>query len=245
MPMDDKLKQAITLAREHYQKRDYAKCERYLARIMESEAADFADIRNMMGVIHHDCGRLEEAKECFEKALQINANYTEASLNLAVACNDLGDYEHAQDVYRQAMSRNDATGEGVDHFARGKIANLHAEVAQAYVDLAMPNEAIQQLRGAIRLCPTFADLRIKLADVYQQVGDMAAAKYELSEAIRVRPDYAHAHVAMGVILLVTGQRARAIEEWDEALRLNPDDRSAQMYLRVAKNPPVRSVAPPD
>lgn len=242
--MEDNLKQSIALGREHYSKREYDKAERHLQKVVSMGAHGFADIHNMMGVIHHDRGRLEEARDEFQRALDINPRYTEAALNLAVTHNDLGDYQSAQQTYRKAIGRDTHESGLPDPFARGKIANLHAEIAQAYVDLDMHNEAIQEYRSAIRLCPQFADIRVKLADVYRLVGDLPSARYELSEAIRVRPDYLRARVAMGVVYLVSGQRAQAIDEWEQALKLDPHDKSARMYLRMAKDPPVRSEPPP-
>ena len=242
--MDEKLKQAIALGREHYAKREYDKAERHLRRVVESQACAFADIHNMLGVIQHDRGCLEEARDAFKRALELNPHYTEAALNLAVTCNDLGDYEHAQAVYRGALRKSEQGPSRGDSFARGKIANLHAEVGQAYVDLGMPYDAIKQYRSAIRLCPNFADLRVKLAEIYQQLGDLVSAKYELTEAIHSRPEYTRARVALGVALLMTGQKQQAISEWEQALAQDPDDRAAQMYLRIARNDLTRTMPPP-
>lgn len=241
--MDEKLKQAIALGREHYEKRDYDKAEHFLSQAIRQGGHRFADVHNMMGVIHHDRGRLEEARSEFQHALELNPNYTEAALNLAVTHNDLGEYDSAQLVYRSAI-RPDARGaQDVDGFAKGKIANLHAELAQAYLDVGMPNEAVQEYRNAIRLCPHFADLRVRLANVYRQLGDLVAARYELEEAVRVRPGYNPARIAMGVLLLVSGQRQKALDQWEEALRMEPDNKAAQMYLRMARNPPAASEPP--
>jgi tetratricopeptide (TPR) repeat protein len=241
--MDEKLKQAIALGREHYEKRDYDKAEHFLSTVISQGGHRFADVHNMMGVIHHDRGRLEDAREEFRRALALNPHYTEAALNLAVTHNDLGEYEAAQNVYRGAIKREARGPEDVDGFAKGKIANIHAELAQAYLDVGMPNEAVQEYRNAIRLCPHFADLRVRLANVYRQIGDLVAARYELEEAVRVRPAYNPARVAMGVLLLVSGQRQKAVEQWEEALRLEPDNKAAQMYLRMARNPPAASEPP--
>ena len=242
--MNEKLKQAIALGREHYANREYGKAERHLKHVVEAEqAAMFPDIHNMLGVIQHDRGNLLEAKAAFGRALAINPNYTEAALNLAVTCNDLGNYDEAQQIYRRALRRTEyGSGKG-DRYARGKVANLHAEVAQAYLDMGLVEEAIKQYRAAVRLCPKFADLRVKLAEVYQQVGDVVSAKYELSEAIEARPEYTRARNLMGVVLLVTGHRDLAIAEWEKALSMDPDDRATQMYLRMAKVPPMLSVPP--
>ena len=91
-----------------------------------------------------------------------------------------------------------------------------AELAQAYLEVGLTTEAIQELRNGLRLRPQFADLRVRLGEVYQQAGDVAAAKYEFKEAIRVKPNYARAHTALGLALLVSGQRKKAIEEWTRA-----------------------------
>lgn len=243
MDLDDKLKQAIALGREHYEKREYDKAEHFLARVIAQGGNRFADVHNMMGVVHHDKGRLEEAQEEFLRALDLNPHYTEAALNLAVTYNDLGEYDKAQQVYRTAIARDVRGPDDVDGFAKGKIANLHAELAQAYLDVGMPNEAIQEYRNAIRLCPHFADLRVRLSNVYRQTGDLAAARFELEEAVRVRPAYNTARVAMGILLLVSGQRQKAIEQWEEALRAEPDNKVAAMYLRMARNPPAVTEPP--
>jgi Tfp pilus assembly protein PilF len=241
--MDETLKQAVALGREHYEKREYDKAESHLCTVIAA-GHRYADIHNMMGVIHHDRGRLEAARDSFKRALEINPSYTEAALNLAVTYNDLGHYELAQQVYRNAIHRDSRGHQEIDPFAKGKIANLHAEIAYAYLEVDMPNEAVQEYRNAIRLCPQFADLRVKLAEVLRQLGDMAASRHQLEEAIRARPDYGPARVALGVLMLIAGRRDEAEEVWREALRLDPQNKVAEMYLRMAQNPPLPSQPPP-
>ena len=232
--MDDRTKQILSLGREHYDKREFDKAEHYLRQVLDRGDKGFADVYNMLGVIHHDRGRFDEAQASFEEALQINPNYTEAALNLAVTYNDLGRYDEAKRIYGAALSRGDATPGQLDPFVKGKIANLHAEVAQAYVDAGMPGDAMHELRKAILLCPTFADLRLKLSNLYRQTGDLDAAKFELDEAIAARPRYLPAHVALGVTLLSQGNAKAAIVAWEKALEIDPDHKAAQMYLRMAK-----------
>lgn len=233
--MDERTKQLLSLGREHYDKREFDKAEHYLRQVLErAEAKTFADVYNMLGVIHHDRGKFDEAQASFEEALSINPNYTEAALNLAVTYNDLGRYDEAKRIYGAALSRGEATPGQLDPFVKGKIANLHAEVAQAYVDAGMPGDAMHELRKAILLCPTFADLRLKLSNLYRQTGDLDAAKFELDEAIAARPRYLPAHVALGVTLLSQGDAKAAIAAWEKALEIDPDHKAAQMYLRMAK-----------
>lgn len=236
--MDDRTKQLLALGREHYEKREFTRAEPYLRQVLERPEGRFADVHNMLGVIHHDAGRLEEAQARFEEALAINPNYTEAALNLAVTYNDLGRYDEAKKIYQAALAKGAESPGKLDPFVKGKIANLHAEVAQAYVDVGMLADAKHELRKAILLCPTFADLRLRLANLYRQSGDLDAAKFELEEAVGARPRYVPAWVSLGVTMLAKGDGAAAIRSWEHALSIDPEHKAAQMYLRMARSSPT-------
>mgnify|MGYP001115794305 CR=1 FL=1 len=232
--MDERIKQWIARGREHYDKREFDQAEQLLVRVL-SNSDRFADVQNMMGVIHHDRGRLTAARECFERALELNPRYTEAALNLVVTYNDLKLYEEAQKIYKDMVDLTRGP-QNVEPFARGKIANLHAEVAQAYLDAGLLSESAQELRKAIDLCPHFADLRLRLANVYRQWGEPVAARLELEEAVKARPGYIPTRIALGVVLLILGHTEEAIEQWQEVVTLDPENQSAKMYLRIANNP---------
>ena len=232
--MDDRTKQLLALGREHYDKREFDKADHYLGQVVERDLA-FADVHNMLGVIRHDRGQLVEARAAFERALEINPRYTEAALNLAVTFNDLGRYEEAKAIYQQAMARGQEAPGKLDPFVKGKIANLHADVALAYEGVGMLTEATHEYRRAVLLCPHFADLRLRLANVYRQQGDLEAARFELSEALTQRPDYVPARIALGVVLLAQEKTAEAIEAWERALENEPGHKAAEMYLRMARS----------
>ncbi|MGL1241067.1 tetratricopeptide repeat protein, partial [Vibrio parahaemolyticus] len=85
----------------------------------------------------------------FERALEINPSYTEAALNLAVTYNDRGKYEAARAVYARIKGKPSGSISTLDPFARGKLANMHADLAQAYADSGLPREAIEELSKAV------------------------------------------------------------------------------------------------
>src|SRR5579871_2256476 len=142
--MDEHTKQLLLLGREHYQKREFDKAEGLLRQVLDKNDR-LADVHDMLGVICHTRGNFAQAEHHFERALNINPSYTEAALNLAVTYNDRGKYEAARQIY--ARIKGTPSG-GLDPFARGKIANMHAEVGQAYADAGMPAEAIAEYERA-------------------------------------------------------------------------------------------------
>ena len=241
-PLEDKTKELVALGREHYDKREYEKAERFLVKALP-EADGYADVHNMLGVIEHDKGRIDAAREHFERAQALNGAYTEALLNLAVTYNDLGRYEDAQQVYRQALRKGARRAPSIDPFARGKIANMHGALAQAYLDLDLTAEAARELRQGLSLCPDFSDLRLRLANVLRQCDELDEAKHELQQAVLARPSYVPARNALGVVLLQLGERHAAVAQWEAVVELEPDDKAAQLYLRMARNPPAASDPP--
>jgi tetratricopeptide (TPR) repeat protein len=231
--MDEHTKQLLLLGREHYQKRELDKAERMLRQVLENDDR-LADVHDMLGVICHTRGNFIQAEHHFERALGINPNYTEAALNLAVTYNDRGKYEAARQVYSRIKGTPGGSLRGLDPFARGKLANMHAEVGQAYADAQLVREAITEYEKAVALCPQFADLRTRLGTLLREVNDLPRAREQYEAAIASRPSYVPARIQLGVTLLSLGEGDAASEQWRKVLDVEPDNVRAKMYLRMVE-----------
>ena len=177
--LDDSLKQALTLGRAYYLKKEYARAEQYLSQVVEQNQS-FADVYNMLGVVYHDQGQYQKAQRSFEAALRINPGYTDAALNLAIIYNDTGKYQAARDTYQQALSRSGAAPGQVDRFVKGKLANMYADIGDVWLSAGMHGEAAREYQRALELCPTFVDIRARLAAAHRDSGarEEAIAEYE-------------------------------------------------------------------
>jgi tetratricopeptide (TPR) repeat protein len=240
--MDEHTKQLLLLGREHYQKRELDKAEPMLRQVIEHDDR-LADVHDMLGVICHSRGNFAQAEYHFERALAINPNYTEAALNLAVTYNDRGKYEAARQVYSRIKGAPGGNLQGLDPFARGKIANMHAEVGQAYADAGLVREAIGEFEKAVGLCPQFADLRTRLGTLLREINEMPRAREQYEAAVNARPSYVPARIQLGVTLLALGESDAAREQWKKVLEIEPENVRAKMYLRMMANTTSRPPPP--
>lgn len=239
--MNERVKQLLVLGREHYAKREFDKAEQMLRMVLEEEDR-YADVHDMLGVIAHSRGNFLVAERHFERALELNPAYTEAALNLAVTYNDRGKYEKAREVYSRIKVGPGGSAQGLDPFARGKLANMHADVAQAYADAGLPREAIREYEKATTLCPQFADLQVKLGTLLREVNDLPAARAHYEAALQAKPSYVPARLQLGVTLLALGEAAAAEEHWRQVIEVEPENSQAKMYLRMLER--TRASLPP-
>jgi tetratricopeptide (TPR) repeat protein len=233
-PIDDRLRQLIALGREHYRANEYDKAEGYLSRAVKQHQG-FADVYNMLGVIYHSNNRFAEAEEAFEQALRINPNYTEAALNLSVTYNDRGKYQQAREVYAVALQSSYQAPRSLDPFARGKIANMHAELGAVYAGVGLYHESVREFLKALDLCPSFIDIRTRLGHVYRDMGSHDAAIVAYEDVKREKPDYLPARVALGVTLFSIGRKAEAVREWEAVLSIDANEKQAAAYLRMVED----------
>lgn len=232
--MDEKLREALATGRALYAKKEYARAEPYLSQVAAARVP-YADVYNMLGVIHHDGGQFSKAQGCFEEALRINPSYTEASLNLAVTYNDMGRYQEAKDIYLSALTQSTRPGAKLDSFVLGKLANMYAEIAEVYVSAGAFEEAAAELRRALALRPTFKDLRLQLAQALRDAGRAEDALRELKTILAQSPDFLPARIHYGITLFSVGESAEAVRTLEAVLEDHPGDRRATLYLEMIKS----------
>lgn len=225
--------ESYELGKKAFEEKNYTDAQMYLEEVLK-EKDNFADVDNMLGFIHYTAGRHEAAIKYFEKALKINPNYTEVSLNLAVIYNEMGEFDKAQGVYAKAKEADGSSAASyLDPFAKGKLANMHAEIGTIYHDLNLYKDAVDEYRKAIQLRPSFVDIKNKLGVVYRDMRDYSKAINELKEAITANPDYTPARINIGITYYAMGQIEKAKAEWLKVLHKNPNDKKAQMYMNLA------------
>lgn len=191
---------------------------------------DFADVCNKLGQLYHGKGDYLRAKEFLSRAVTLNPNYTEASLNLAVTLNEMKQYGRAKEVVEQAQVRAARKRSNLDPFVAGKLANKHKELGDIYRQLGMLSDCVEEYRKALNLSPTFADIQVKMGVVLREMGRIEDALEALVQATETRPDFSDARIQLGITYFSQGFLDRARQEWEEVLAASPENRKARMYL---------------
>ncbi len=217
---------------EAFSKADYDEAQRRFERLIES-GHNFADVLNKLGFIYSMKGNFENAVTYLKKALEINPRYTEAAINLAFVLSELGRYDESLEL-REKIKGNvfDAKDKNVDPYVLGKIANMHAEIAERYVELKWYEEAIEEYKKALKLRPSFVDIRTKLAVLEREQGRVEDAIEHLTQCLLENPNYLPAYVQLGLSYYSMGEYELARKQWENVLKKDPNNTVAKTYINM-------------
>ena len=110
-----------------------------------------------------------QAREAYQRALELDPAHTGASTNLGRLWHDAGQLAHAERVYRAALEHN------------RKDPLLLFNLAVVLEDAGRGREAVPLYEAALTADPKFADCHYNLALAYQAVGDARRAIRHLGE----------------------------------------------------------------
>ena len=107
------------------------------------------------------------------------------------------------------------------------LARMHGDdvtyfnIGTALLDLHRPAEAMDQLKRAEKINPSFPATYNNLGLASQQMGDLSQARRYFERAIALDPEMATAHFNLGQVCLKQGDRSLAAACFREAVRLDP------------------------
>src|SRR5438105_2039658 len=201
-------------------------------------------------------GRLEEAVEQYNIALQFDPKDAKAHTSLAVALTGQAKFDAAVPhmetalrlepnkpdfhlVYATLLQRIGHNDEAALHFEtairlKPDSVEAHYSYAAFLAGLGNNDEYISELRRVLQLRPDYPYAELRLADALLPNGNLKEAEGHYLAALRADPKRTVCYDSLGKAYLSQGQTSQAMIQFSEALRLNPEYKEAEENLRIAK-----------
>ena len=165
----------------------------------------------------------QEARDCFQRALELAASYAHASAGLALALTHAGNVGWGE---REALH-----DEALMHARNAVRTDPRDPLGQLALGLVLQNsgfppaEAAEPLSEAIRLDPSYAGAHANLGMVYNFMNRPHDALPQIELALRLSPHDPRRFIWLPVLIVshyLSGRYKEALAAAQETLRLKPD-----------------------
>jgi len=187
-----------------------AEAARLYRELLASDPRDFT-ARHLLGVIHAQQGRNQDALADMDAALAIRPDDADAQLNRANVLKALGRQEDALEGYARALELKPQWPQAL---------NNRGTVLQAQGDY---EEALAHYDRALAAAPDYAEALNNRGSVLQDLKRPAEALQAYDRALRRAPNFAAAFNNRGSVLMELRRFADALSCFDRALALRPGD----------------------
>jgi tetratricopeptide (TPR) repeat protein len=189
-------------------------------------------VHHLIGVSLSLLGRSEEALTQFRHALELNPRYLEALIHQGLVLSELGRATESEEAFRRAAESVAPSTAGLPAPVAARLANQHAELADAYAEAGALARAIEQYERALELGPGFQDLRYRMARVMLEAGRPLEARDALEDVLRARPNFVDAEAALGLAHFLSGDGIGARDVWRACLARRPENARVEAYLAM-------------
>jgi tetratricopeptide (TPR) repeat protein len=221
----------LTRARERFAVQDYYGTIHLLEEIVAGGRA-FADVHHLLGVSLSLLGQRERALAEFARALELNPRYLEALIHQGLVLYEMGRETEAEASFRRASASVSPSSNGLPAPVAARLANQHAELADAYAEAGALDRAVDQYRRALELGPGYVDLRYRMARLLLESGRSLEAREALEEVLRTRPKFVDACAALGLAHYLSGDALGARDIWKGCLKRRPENVRVEAYLAM-------------
>lgn len=188
------------------------------------------NIRENLGVVAWNHGRIDEAEKEWSMALKLNPNSPITLTNLGLVYAKRKQYHLAEQYFRQAMLR------------KPDYTDPHLNLGSMMMDLGRFDEAEPQLRAAAALSPLTPSCHNKLGKLYLKEGRLSDAAEQFSQSVQAAQNF-EGYDGLGDLYLRQQDLKRAGQAYAAAVETNPYDSSAHFGLaRIAARAGRRQMA---
>jgi len=174
------------------------------------------------GIGHFEAGRLEPARDCFERALALAPGRPSLLGNLGVTLFHLRRWDDAVPLLRQALAAEPANAEA------WACLGLASEALERW------QEADDALGKALEISPPKAALWLARGGCRLRLGRTEDAMRAFDKAVEVAPGFARAWSARGSLLRELGRREEAAHCFEKAIALGEEPELHAWFLAAVR-----------
>jgi len=207
------------LAYAYLENQELEKAENLYLEIIETEASA-ADYLNL-AKIKEKQGKLNQAVEYYESALDLNGTQSSLYLNLGNLYQRLNNYNSAVSIFNQGIK------------FRKDFAPYYIGLGKSYIELENYDRAQTALETAVEINKNSYYSYYLLGNIEKVKGNLNQALNYYSQALKYNPNYVEAYLAEGKIYLEREEYYRAISRFSLAVDKNSDYAESRYYLGKA------------
>ncbi len=193
----------------------------------------FAEAHCDLGSVLQAAGRLDEAIDAYEQAIQLKPDLVDAYSNLGTALVSRGATDRAVSLYRKALALKPAYFEALINLGMAlgdldtalvcytEVLRLDAKSATAHFNLGNVKKKQGDLIGALhayhqagQLLPLSPEVELNIGTTLREVGQLGAATMALERAASLNPEWAEPRVNLALTELSQGDLARGWENYE-------------------------------
>ena len=183
---------------------------------------DTAQSWNSLGLLYEQEGKLDQAREAYEKAIRLDPGYADGHNNLGAMHLKAGETDKAVRSFRKAHE--------IDVQAPQPLVNL----GNAYLQVKRFQDAVSAFGKALQVGPDSAEIHHNLGYAFLESGRLDDALASFDSALRLRPRYASAQNNKGTVFLRKGRFEEAGRAFAEAIRIDSEFRPAYINLAMTR-----------
>ena len=145
------------------------------------------EVWNNLGNAHFKLEEFEQARDCYQKAIEIDRSFSLAFRNLAVTQVNLQENEKALEILEEYIPLAD------DDFDLLRLAADLARNIQNY------SKAIKYYEKCLQFQPESVELITALSDCYRDSGNIESARMGYKQALNINPDFKAAKTRLDTI----------------------------------------------
>ena len=164
-----------------------------------------------LGHVYFQQESYNDAIEAFQKAISIDREYSEGYNYLGRVYSLQGEFGKAIESYQKALQ----------NFQYETPEKPYWNLGLVYLRQKKYEDAIRELKNALRVNPNMVPVHNLLGSVYAKMGDTKKAVSSYERALQIEPNDINAHYSLACIYQEEGSAALAEKAFSEVTKLSP------------------------